>query len=34
MVLQAEHPKQPNMQGTFKYLHLFYDASCSLMHLV
>ena len=34
VVPQAEHVDQPVMQGTFSYLHLLFDASCSLLHLV
>ena len=31
---EAEHADQLDMQGTFIYLHLFSNASCSLMNLV
>ena len=34
VVPQAEHAYQPVMQGTFSYLHLLFDVSCSLLHLV
>ena len=34
IVPQAEHQDQPDMEGTFSYLHLLFDASCSLLHLV
>ena len=34
VVPQAERVDQPVMQGTFSYLHLLFDASCSLLHLV
>ena len=34
VVPQDEHADQPVMQGTFSYLHLLFDASCSLLHLV
>ena len=34
VVPQAERADQPVMQGTFSYLHLLFDASCSLLHLV
>ena len=33
VVPQAECADQPVMQGTFSYLHLLFDASCSLLHL-
>ena len=31
---EAEHADQPDMQGTFSYLHLLSDASCTSLHLV
>ena len=34
VVPQAKRADQPVMQGTFSYLHLLFDASCSLLHLV
>ena len=34
VVPQAERADQPVMQGTFSYLHLLFDASCSLLHIV
>ena len=34
VVSQAERVDQPVMQGTFSYLHLLFNASCSLLHLV
>ena len=34
VVPQAERADQSVMQGTFSYLHLLFDASCSLLHLV
>ena len=34
VVPQVKSVDQPDMQGTFSYLHLFSDASCSLLHLV
>ena len=34
VVPRAECVDQPDMQGTFSYLHLLSDASCSLLHLV
>ena len=34
VVPQAQCADQPDMQGTFLYLHLLSDASCSLLHLV
>ena len=34
VVPRAECADQPDMQGTFSYLHLLSDASCSLLHLV
>ena len=34
VVSQAELADQPIMQGTFSYLHLLFDASCSLLLLV
>ena len=33
-VPQDERADQPVMQGTFSYLHLLFDASCSLLYLV
>ena len=33
VVPQAERADQPVMQSTFSYLHLLFDASCSLLHL-
>ena len=34
VVPQVERVDQPFMHGTFSYLHLLFDASCSLLHLV
>ena len=34
IVPQAERAYQLDMQGTFSYLHLLSNASCSLLHLV
>ena len=34
VVPRAERADQLDMQGTFSYLHLLSDASCSLLHLV
>ena len=34
VIPQAERADQPVMQSTFSYLHLLFDASCSLLHLV
>ena len=34
VVPKAERADQPDMHGTFSYLHLLSDASCSLFHLV
>ena len=34
VVPQAEHSDQPGMQGTFLYLHLLSNESCSLLHFV
>ena len=34
VVPQDERADQPVMQGTFSYLHLLFDASYSLLHLV
>ena len=34
VVSQTERADQPDMQGTFLYLHMLSDASCSLLHLV
>ena len=34
VVPQAECADQQGMPGTFSYLHLLFDASCSLLHLV
>ena len=33
-VPRVERTDQSDMQGTFSYLHLLSDASCSLLHLV
>ena len=34
VVPQAERADQLVMQGIFSYVHLLFDASCSLLHLV
>ena len=34
VVPKDERTNQPNMQGTFLYLHLLFNAPCSLLHLV
>ena len=34
VIPQAELADQPVMHGTFLYLHLLFDASCSVLHLV
>ena len=34
VVPQVVRADQLNMQGTFSYLHLLSNASCSLLHLV
>ena len=34
VVPQAERADQPGMQVSFSYLHLLFDASCRLLHLV
>ena len=34
VVQEAGLENQLDMQGTFSYLHLLSDASCSLLHLV
>ena len=34
VVPKAEPTDQPDIQGTFLYLHLLSDAPCSLLHLV
>ena len=34
VVPQAERADQLVMHGAFSYVHLLFDASCSLLHLV